>query len=237
MSDFKPTKTQQKTAKKLLDHFEANRHLVIGFSNQVLGYLREDPRLAPFIHTFKDRIKSPDRFIDKIYRKMADAKDKGQEFSIDSDNLFSSINDLAGIRILHLYTTQIKEIDPALRGIFEEQKLKLVEPPFARTWDDEYRNFFEQCGIHTQDSPTLYTSVHYVVESGSQIPVTCELQVRTLAEEIWGEVDHDINYPHEIDSVACKEQIRTLARATSTVTRMVDSIYATVEDIKQKPNN
>ena len=233
MAEFKPTASQRKLARSLLDHFEENKHLVSSFSNQILGYLRDDPKLKPYIHTLKDRIKEPDRLEDKIYRKMADAKAAKAQFDITSENLFSKINDLAGIRILHLHTTQVKYIDPILKAIFEEQKLGLIELPFARTWDDEYRDFFNECGIQTQDSPTLYTSVHYIIESRSQVPITCEIQVRALAEEVWSEVNHSINYPREIDSVPCKEQIRSLARATSTVTRIVDGIYATVDDLEQ----
>ena len=50
--------------------------------------------------------------------------------------------------------------------------------------------------IDTETSDTLYTSVHYVIESNSRTRITCEVQVRTLSEEVWGEVDHKINYPH-----------------------------------------
>jgi putative GTP pyrophosphokinase len=77
----------------------------------------------------------------------------------------------------------------------------------------------------------MYTSVHYVVASNSRTTVTCEIQVRTLMEEVWGEVDHSINYPHKTESVPCREQIRALARSTSSATRLVDAIFATVEDI------
>ena len=52
-----------------------------------------------------------------------------------------------------------------------------------------------------------------------------ELQVRTLAEELWGEVDHKINYPHPSDRSSCREQIKVLARITSSCTRLVDSIF------------
>ena len=34
----------------------------------------------------------------------------------------------------------------------------------------------------------MYTSVHYVIGSASRTTVTCEIQVRTLMEEVWGEV-------------------------------------------------
>jgi len=44
--------------------------------------------------------------------------------------------------MLHLHTKQFAQIDHELRSIFDEQKFRLIEGPFARTWDDEYREFF-----------------------------------------------------------------------------------------------
>jgi len=43
---------------------------------------------------------------------------------------------------------------------------------------------------------------------------------RTFSEEIWGEVDHKFNYPHPIESFACGEQIKVLARVASSYTRL-----------------
>ncbi|MCH8098429.1 MAG: RelA/SpoT domain-containing protein [Proteobacteria bacterium] len=165
-------------------------------------------------------------------RQLLKAKEKGQAFPITEENLFVEINDLAGIRILHLHTHQIAKIDSALKEIIDEQSLELIEGPTARTWDNEYRDYFKSVGIETQESPTMYTSVHYIIKSKSKTVVTCEIQVRTLMEEVWGEVDHMINYPHPIESVACVEQIRALARATSAATRLVDSIFATFADFE-----
>jgi GTP pyrophosphokinase len=73
---------------------------------------------------------------------------------------------------------------------------------------------------------SMYTSVHYVVKQNSTNRRLCELQIRTLAEEVWGEISHTINYPHETDSVACKEQLKVLARLVSGCSRLVDSIVA-----------
>ncbi len=76
----------------------------------------------------------------------------------------------------------------------------------------------------------MYTSVHYVLETSQRTKYTFELQVRTLAEELWGEVDHTINYPHKSDILACREQIKVLARVTSSCSRLVDSIFRTHEE-------
>ena len=69
----------------------------------------------------------------------------------------------------------------------------------------------------------MYTSVHYVIRPNKSY--TAEIQVRTLAEELWGEVDHKINYPVRSEIFACSEQLKVLARTTSACTRLVDSIF------------
>jgi hypothetical protein len=89
-----------------------------------------------------------------------------------------------------------------------------------------------QCnlGVETKDSKTMYTSVHYIVEANTKTKYTAEIQVRTLAEELWGEVDHTLNYPHESKVLACREQIKVLARVTSSCSRLVDSIFTSHQD-------
>ncbi|MGQ0641674.1 MAG: RelA/SpoT domain-containing protein [Gemmatimonadaceae bacterium] len=175
-------------------------------------------------------MKDPDHLRAKLFRKIAEHRADATQFDITRQTLLTRITDLAGIRILHLYTRQIRDIDAAIRGILEEQQYALREGPFARTWDDESRAFFQQCGIETQSSPSLYTSVHYVVGSASRTVVTCEIQVRTLMEEVWGEVNHAINYPNPTELLSCREQIAVLARVTSSATRLVDSIFSTVAE-------
>src|SRR5439155_1086450 len=106
----------------------------------------------------------------------------------------------------------------------------LREKPEAKTWDLEYEQMFRTLALKVQRNESLYTSVHYVIKQNKSTPRLCELQVRTLAEEIWGEVSHTINYPHETDSVACKEQLKVLARFVSGCSRLVDSIAVSYKD-------
>ena len=87
----------------------------------------------------------------------------------------------------------------------------LLEGPVAKTWDDEYREYFAALNIGIESSANMYTSIHYVVQPNSRLEITCEIQVRTLMEEVWGEVDHSINYPVKSDSRSCREQIKVLA--------------------------
>lgn len=237
MARIKPTKAELKNIDELVEHFQTSKGLASSFMNQVLVALEESPSLQLHIHSLKSRIKEESRLRDKLVRKLKEAKGRNRTFGITAENLLVRISDLAGIRILHLHTRQLAHIHKVLQDIFKEQQYKMAEKPFARSWDDESRDYFRSLGIKVQKSPTLYTSIHYVIESASRTKVTCEIQVRTLMEEVWGEVDHSINYPQPSDSVACREQIKALARATSSASRLVDSIFATNEDLHRSSSD
>jgi len=224
------TRIEERRVDALVESYKSTQGLVLQFQNQLLGALAGSKELAPHVHSVKSRLKDPEHLRDKLCRQIAKCRREGQKFGIDRESLLTLVNDLAGIRILHLHTRQIRDIDQVLRGIFEEQRFGLIEGPFARTWDDESRAFLRSCGIETQESPSLYTSVHYIVSSASRTTITCEIQVRTLMEEVWGEVDHTMNYPHQVESLACREQLKVLARVTSSASRLVDSIFLTLDD-------
>jgi putative GTP pyrophosphokinase len=229
-----PTAEEKVLVDPLVQHFESDlrgKRLISTFLNSVLTYIKESQDLQKTIHSTRSRIKDPGHLSDKLIRKIRESKASGEPFEIAPQNLFTRVTDLAGIRLLHIHTRQISDIDRLLKAIIQEQPIELLEGPSARTWDDESRAFFRSIGIETRDSETMYTSVHYVIASKSSTTVTCEIQVRTLMEEVWGEVDHAVNYPHPNEHVACREQIRALARSTSSATRLVDSIFATVADL------
>lgn len=216
-------------AQELVAHYVKNRDLFVVMLNQLREAIHGSQQLMAHVHSTKWRLKDPKHLQGKLLKKIKVAKEKGKKFAISEDNLFRKINDLAGFRILHLHTQQIIPIDNALRTIFDEYRYSLIEEPTARTWDDEHRTFFKSVGIRPIRSPKMYTSVHYIIKSSSRTGGTCEIQVRTLAEELWGEVDHMLNYPDESPIRACREQIKVLARITSSCSRLVDSIFYTAQ--------
>jgi putative GTP pyrophosphokinase len=232
--------SDRKRLDKIVDSYKYHQDHVTLFRDQLLLALHGSTKLMGLVHSIRSRLKEPTHLRDKLERKLTACKANHQTFDIRPDNLLVRVNDLVGVRILHLHTRQIRDIDAALKGILEEHQYRLVEGPFARTWDDESRQFFQECKIDTQVSPSMYTSVHYVIESVSRTKVTAEIQVRTLSEEVWGEVDHSMNYPRQSNSIPCREQLKVLARVTSSATRLVDSIFLTLEDhnktrAKKKP--
>ncbi len=228
MADPKLSKKELKQVDGLVSHFVANHHQFERIVGELNAAFMTSPNLKPLVHSVKWRIKDPDHLRGKLTRKWKEAKKHKRAFGITQDNLFRKINDLVGFRVLHLYTREMEKLNSALIDALAEG-YKLIEGPSARTWDDESRQYFEDIGITTEPSKTMYTSVHYVFETRSVTKFTCEVQVRTLAEELWGEVDHQLNYPQPAALIACSEQIKVLARLTSACSRLVDSIFKSKE--------
>jgi putative GTP pyrophosphokinase len=218
---------QLKLINQLVDHFVKNKPIFAILNDGLHSVIENDQALKKVIHSHKSRIKDADHLRDKLIRKANDCIEKGEVFDYTTENLFAKINDLVGFRILHLHTTQFEQINIALNKIFAEQRWQIIEGPNARIWDDKTKAYFESIGVETSNNERLYTSVHYILKPNNSTPITCEIQVRTLSEEVWGEVDHKINYPHASDSHSCREQIKTLARVTSSCSRLVDSIFST----------
>lgn len=217
---------------RLIDLYRNRRHEYERFLDNVRSYFLHHPKLnegpLPIIHSLKWRLKDPEHLRDKLYRKQA----KGD--AIDEVNLFEKITDFAGIRVLHLYQNQFVYIHKAICQIVEDGEWQFVEKPVAHTWDLESEKYFQSLGLDCDRRDTYYTSIHYLVKPNNKIStVCCEIQVRTLLEEIWGEIDHNINYPHPTNSIACKEQLRVLAKFISTGTRLADSIYKSLEEFNQ----
>jgi len=171
----------------------------------------------------KSRLKDHDHLREKIIRK-------AKESPIRVDELFNRITDFAGVRVLHLYSQQFPELHRLIVKHVSEGYWVLNEDPIGYSWDPEATAMLTGLGIKCQTKESYYTSIHYVVRPFTNSFLSCEIQVRTLFEEAWGEIDHAINYPIPTDVISCKEQLRVLAKLASTGTRLADSIFRSQED-------
>jgi ppGpp synthetase/RelA/SpoT-type nucleotidyltranferase len=201
------------------------------FLSGILVFFQENPLLnqkpLPIIHSIKSRFKDSKHLEEKLKRKL----DKGTV--ITKDNIFTSITDLIGVRVLHLYQEQFGQIHFEIMEKVKSGDWLFLEAPKAYTWDPESVQFYQQLDIKTELKDTYYTSIHYWVKPNNRNSICCEIQVRTLFEEIWGEIDHTINYPNPTDSLACKEQLRVLQKLVSTGTRLADAIFKTYDEHKK----
>ena len=210
---------------RAVKRFAENQSHFQAFAQALMAYFVNHAELARYIHFISCRIKDPGRLREKLVRKALAAKHELRDEIIDESNLFDRVPDLAGIRIIHLHTEQMREIHPLILAVLAEQQLRLAEKPTANCWDVEYERFFQELGMRTRSSDSMYTTVHYVIVANQRTRIACELQVRTLMDEVWGEVSHRVNYPGESPSATCRDQLKILARLTSACTRLVDSIF------------
>ncbi|MVF12258.1 RelA/SpoT domain-containing protein [Ketobacter sp. MCCC 1A13808] len=199
------------------------KHLFERFMNAVVDTFRLEPELNkygnPIIYTIKNRLKDIDHLKDKVERKW-DENDP-----LTPENLFERVTDLAGVRVLHLYQDQFSKIHELIKQQVNSGDWFFRETPVAYSWDPESSSYFKELGLEPKIKDSYYTSIHYVVMPKEGSNICCEIQVRTLFEEIWGEIDHTINYPHPTEKNTCKEQLRVLSKLVSTGTRLADSIF------------
>jgi len=128
------------------------------------------------VHSITSREKSPDSLKNKILRE-------GKEY----DDPLHDITDLAGVRIITYYPSDVDKIIPVLRSEFAVDEKNSID---KRKTDD----------------PSIfgYVSVHLVIElSNERCQFTeygiyknlkCEIQVRTILQHAWAEIEHDIVY-------------------------------------------
>ncbi len=215
---------------ELVAHFQDERHRFEILADSLVTTVQKSPDLFPLLHSVRHRIKEPNHLRNKLLRFEERCKQDGKPFGINVGNLFRKVNDLAGIRLLHLHTEQVGDINRRLLAILKEQMYQIVEGPVANCWDVEYEELFKRFEIPTKSRNSMYTTVHYVVQANRRTKITCEIQVRTLMDEVWGEVSHRVNYPRESISRSCRDQLRVLARVTTAGTRLVDSIFMSHEE-------
>jgi putative GTP pyrophosphokinase len=210
---------------QIVQSYESEKHFFERFMNGVVDTFKLEPKLNeygnPIIYTIKNRLKDVDHLRDKLARKWDD------ENPITPDNFFEKVTDLAGVRVLHLYQDQFSILHEHIQKQVENGDWFLKENPVAYSWDPESTSYFERLGLEPKIKDSYYTSIHYVIMPKAKSNICCEIQVRTLFEEIWGEIDHTINYPHPTQSIPCKEQLRVLSKLVSTGTRLADAIFRT----------
>ena len=182
------------------------------------------------IHSYRYRTKRVEHLLEKVIRKR---KENPEKFALlDHTNYYKFVTDLIGIRVFflyredwrhfHQYLTSQFENDPALYIIdrlqdFDEdpEHYYLAECPraYKRTGDSKIYDS-KEIEIITDG---IYRSLHYIVKYQGQY---IEIQGRTLFEEGWGEVDHDIVYKEAEDDEMLRDYSKLLNRLSGLADEM-----------------
>ena len=137
------------------------------------------------IEHIKARIKTPESIVKKLKRN-------GYESTID--NMVKYINDIAGIRIICSFTSDIYRIADM---IAEQRDIKVLAVK-------DYITFPKASG---------YKSYHMIVTvpvylSDRTVDTTVEIQIRTVAMDFWASLEHKLKYKKVVDNT--EEIVRQL---------------------------
>lgn len=150
----------------------------------------------PGVHSVRSRIKNTDHLLEKIVRKCAKGNEKYK--GISQENYFTIVTDLVGVRALHLFKEDYLEIDKFIKSIWNTHEDPVA---YIREGDPSaLTEQFESTGLKVEKHPAGYRSIHYILSTQpAKRKTLAEIQVRTIFEEGWSEIDHRVRYPNFSD--------------------------------------
>ena len=162
------------------------------------------------IEHIKSRIKSPESIVRKLKRK-------GYEATLE--NMVEHVNDIAGIRIICSFTTDIYKVAQMLA---KQNDIKLISVK------DYIKN--------PKDSG--YKSYHMIVSvpiflSDSVVDTKVEIQIRTIAMDFWASLEHKMNYKF---STNAPEEIKQQLLECSEIISALDARMLDINEQIQKIN-
>ena len=191
--------------------------------------LRNHPR----VHSVKTRVKDPDHLIEKIIRKSDDRRKKyGNDFNFNVENYKDEITDLVGIRVIHIFKEDWEDIHNFITGMWSVSEI------VANVREGDNTKRFEELGISVHSRLSGYRSVHYLTESyPTTQKVIAEIQVRTIFEEGYGEIDHQLRYSHkEIPEVLAQNLmlLNRIAGSSDEMASLINMINKSIEEVRKE---
>ncbi|AQW32346.1 hypothetical protein JK151_20585 (plasmid) [Ralstonia syzygii subsp. celebesensis] len=166
------------------------------------------------VHSVRFRVKDTTHLLEKIVRKLIDKPEEYKEIS--AQNYHKIITDLVGIRAIHLFKDECIAIDKQIKDHFN-----ITEGPIANIRPGDSDLLYRDNGIEVDTRDSGYRSIHYIVSDSSRRRETfSEIQVRTIFEEGWSEIDHQVRYPNFSDDETLREFLGVFNRIAGAADEM-----------------
>ena len=195
------------------------------------------------IHSYRYRNKSLPHLLEKIVRKR---KENPRKFAhLDHTNFHKYMTDLIGIRVLFLYREDWIHFHRYITSQFEnDPENYVVDRLLDFDEDPDHYYIAEKPKAYKRGGDTkiyddneidiitggIYRSLHYIIKYKGQY---VEIQGRTLFEEGWSEIDHDIVYPYHKDDELLTDYSKLLNRLSG----LADEMSSYFRRIKQDREN
>ena len=190
-------------------------------------------RSQPKVHSVKTRVKDSSHLIEKIIRKTPERRMKyGDDFKFTVDNYKNEITDLLGIRVIHIFKEDWEEIHEFITSMWDVMEI------VANIREGDNKKEFEAKGIEVCSRLSGYRSVHYLVESyPTNKKLIAEVQVRTIFEEGYGEIDHQLRYSHDdIPDVLAQNLmlLNRIAGSSDEMASLINILSKSFKDVKSE---
>ncbi|BAQ75111.1 GTP pyrophosphokinase [Pseudomonas sp. Os17] len=171
------------------------------------------------VHSVRWRVKDPEHLIEKIVRKRSEPNASEKYKSISVENYHEVVTDLIGVRALHLFKDDCLPIHSQIKKMWEFNEAAVS---YIREGDrSELIEALEQNEIAAKVHPAGYRSVHYVLKTKPGLrEVLVEVQVRTVFEEAWSEIDHTVRYPNFSDNKQLVDVLKIFNRLAGSADEM-----------------
>ncbi|GGF27379.1 RelA/SpoT domain-containing protein [Hymenobacter cavernae] len=208
----------------IVDNFKARQAQFQRTAQSVSDTLLQDAG----VHSVRYRVKDPYSLAKKIVRK----KELNQERIITLDNYDEEITDLSGVRALHLFKNDWIHIHEFITRNWDLKETPVV---YYRKGDsDELLQIYREQACELKEHPYGYRSAHYLVKTSlTKKQAYVEIQVRTIFEEGWSEVDHKIRYPEFSNDPLLTNLLMLLNRSAGAA----DEMSGFVQDLKRYIEN
>lgn len=230
--------------KKKVKKYEAILKL---FLNDYLDDINKDEKEDRVkIHSIRSRVKDPEHLLAKIVRKKQENYKKYQ--NLDKSNYEKFITDLIGIRCLIIFKEDWQSFHHYILSKFDNNLEYYVDDCISDFDDDDAHYYFsEKPKVHIRNGDArdiyeellppdsiidgkIYRSVHYIIKYSG---IYLEIQVRTLFEEGWGEIDHAVVYPYYQNDKILKEYTELLNRLSGLADEM-SSFFNRLKKLEQE---
>ena len=179
------------------------------------------------VHAVRHRVKEPLHLLKKIIRKKQEYPDR----HLKTENYLEFINDLIGVRILHLYKESWHDI-----GNYIQQVWDLKREPYAYVKSEAtlQARHFATHKYKVMVNPRGYMAQHYIikVKPNKQLYFV-EVQAKTLFEEGWSEIDHCIRYPDHEPNELLNRLLGLLNKFTTRADEVATQIQALADDLQK----
>lgn len=217
--------------------YEKYKKIMEDFLNNYLRDINEENKFGEGkevkIHSIRYRVKDAEHLIVKIIRKKQENQLKYR--LLDKYNYEKFVTDLIGIRCLVLFKDDWENLHYYLMSKFENNVEYYIKDSISDFDDNVEHNYFaEKPKVHIRNGDSrecyekvlppdsvidnkIYRSIHYIIKFEG---VYLEIQVRTLFEEGWGEVNHAVVYPYYQNDKILKEYTELLNRLSGLADEM-----------------